>query len=89
MSKRLVLSAFTLFLIILSIPATLPAQEWYEYLYPPIEPLRSGYLQVSDIHQLYWEVCGNEEGIPGTSMRCPVSWTLLPRTRNTHNCRAT
>ena len=33
-------------------------------LYPPIEPLRSGYLQVSDRHELYWEVCGNPEGIP-------------------------
>ncbi len=33
-------------------------------LYPPIEPLRSGYLKVSKIHQLYWEVCGNEKGQP-------------------------
>jgi proline iminopeptidase len=33
-------------------------------LYPPIEPLRSGYLRVSPMHELYWEVCGNPSGIP-------------------------
>ncbi len=33
-------------------------------LYPPIEPLRSGYLRVSPVHELYWEVCGNPAGIP-------------------------
>ena len=33
-------------------------------LYPEIEPIRSGHLDVSDLHSLYWEVCGNENGIP-------------------------
>jgi proline iminopeptidase len=33
-------------------------------LYPEIEPLRSGHLQVSDLHELYWETVGNPEGIP-------------------------
>lgn len=33
-------------------------------LYPPIEPYMSGYLQVSDIHTLYYEQCGNKEGYP-------------------------
>lgn len=33
-------------------------------LFPPIEPLRSGFLGVSDLHELYWEVCGNEQGAP-------------------------
>ena len=33
-------------------------------LYPPIEPLRTGYLAVSDEHELYWEVSGNPDGIP-------------------------
>jgi proline iminopeptidase len=40
------------------------AQENQSPLYPEIEPLRSGYLQVSDLHKIYWEVCGDEEGIP-------------------------
>jgi proline iminopeptidase len=33
-------------------------------LYPEIEPLRSGYLQVSELHELYWEVVGNPDGMP-------------------------
>lgn len=33
-------------------------------LYPEIEPHRSGWLQVSDLHQLYWEESGNPEGVP-------------------------
>jgi proline iminopeptidase len=33
-------------------------------LYPPIEPYRSGMLDVGDGHQVYWELCGNPEGKP-------------------------
>ncbi|MCP4654057.1 MAG: prolyl aminopeptidase [bacterium] len=33
-------------------------------LFPEIEPIRSGYLRVSDLHEIYWEVCGNPEGVP-------------------------
>jgi len=33
-------------------------------LYQPIEPYDSGYLKVSDIHQLYYEQCGNPKGKP-------------------------
>jgi len=33
-------------------------------LYPPIEPYRSGHLDVGDGHSLYWEQCGNPEGKP-------------------------
>lgn len=33
-------------------------------LYPPIEPYRSGYLPVDDVHTLYWEECGNPQGVP-------------------------
>jgi len=32
--------------------------------YPPIEPNRSGYLQVSKIHSIYWEESGNPKGRP-------------------------
>jgi proline iminopeptidase len=32
--------------------------------HPPIEPYRSGRLQVDEIHELYWEACGNPHGIP-------------------------
>ena len=33
-------------------------------LYPPIEPYKSGRLDVGDGHSLYWELCGNPEGTP-------------------------
>ena len=33
-------------------------------LWPEIEPFNTGYLQVSDIHEIYYELCGNPEGKP-------------------------
>jgi proline iminopeptidase len=33
-------------------------------IFPPIDPYHTGYLQVDDIHSLYWEQCGNPEGAP-------------------------
>jgi proline iminopeptidase len=33
-------------------------------LYPPIEPYDSGYLQVSELHRVYYEQCGNPRGKP-------------------------
>lgn len=33
-------------------------------LFPEIEPYRTGTLQVDDIHTLYWEECGNPDGMP-------------------------
>lgn len=32
--------------------------------YPPIEPYESGMLDVGDDHRIYWEACGNPDGIP-------------------------
>lgn len=32
--------------------------------YPPIEPYNKGFLKVSDIHNIYWEECGNPNGKP-------------------------
>jgi hypothetical protein len=33
-------------------------------LYPALEPFRHGYLRVSDIHEIYYEECGNPAGKP-------------------------
>ena len=33
-------------------------------LYPPVAPYNSGYLRVSDVHELYFEECGNPQGKP-------------------------
>ena len=32
--------------------------------FPPIEPYDSGMLDVGDGHRMYWECCGNPDGIP-------------------------
>jgi proline iminopeptidase len=33
-------------------------------LWPPIEPYETGYLKVSDLHEIYYELCGNPKGKP-------------------------
>src|ERR1700733_1624620 len=33
-------------------------------LFPPLEPYAKGMLRADDIHTLYWEECGNPEGVP-------------------------
>lgn len=33
-------------------------------LHPPCEPRACGRLRVDDLHELYWEECGNPDGIP-------------------------
>lgn len=32
-------------------------------IYPPIEPYRTGRLPVDAVHTLYWEECGNPNGV--------------------------
>ena len=41
-------------------PAAAPRRE----LYPAIEPFKHGYLRVSDVHEIYYEECGNPAGKP-------------------------
>ena len=50
-------------------------------LYPPIEPHASGYLAVDDIHTLYWEVCGNPQGVPVLFLHGGPGAGLSPRHR--------
>jgi proline iminopeptidase len=35
-----------------------------ENFFAPIEPFRTGVLAVDDIHELYWEECGDPDGVP-------------------------
>ena len=35
-----------------------------EHFFPDIEPFETGTLKVDEIHELYWEQCGNPEGEP-------------------------
>lgn len=33
-------------------------------LYPDIEPYQTGYLKLDELHEMYWEECGNPNGVP-------------------------
>jgi len=35
-----------------------------EELYPAIEPTQTGQLNLDGLHQMYWEECGNPDGVP-------------------------
>ncbi|MDX2028984.1 MAG: prolyl aminopeptidase [Alphaproteobacteria bacterium] len=44
-------------------PASAPSSGLRDF-FPPIEPHAKGMLQVDDLHNLYWEECGNPKGVP-------------------------
>lgn len=44
--------------------ATTSSAEFRRTLYPPCDAHRSGYLRVSPLHELYYEVAGNPRGVP-------------------------
>jgi len=50
-------------------------------VYPPIEPYRSGKLPVDDLHTLYWEECGNPDGVPVLFLHGGPGSGLSPRHR--------
>lgn len=50
-------------------------------LYPEIEPFDSGFLQVSEIHQIYYERCGNADGIPVVFLHGGPGGGLVPMYR--------
>ena len=50
-------------------------------LYPEIEPFDSGMLEVSDIHTIYWERCGNPDGIPVVFLHGGPGGGLIPMYR--------
>ncbi len=50
-------------------------------LYPAIEPYRSGRLQVDDLHTLYWEECGNPNGVPALFLHGGPGAGLSPKHR--------
>ncbi|HJV72785.1 MAG TPA: prolyl aminopeptidase [Noviherbaspirillum sp.] len=54
-------------------------------LFPPIEPYRHGMLPLDDIHTLYWEECGNPEGMPVLFLHGGPGGGLSPRHRRFFN----
>jgi proline iminopeptidase len=52
-------------LIILLVSCATPEPERTETgLWPQIEPFETGHLKVSDLHEIYYELSGNRDGIP-------------------------
>jgi proline iminopeptidase len=55
------------------------------YLWPETKPFHSGYLQVSDIHQIYYEVSGNPQGKPIFFLHGGPGASSTPRMRQYAN----
>ncbi len=66
MNRIILRISFLLILIsVLSLNCTNDSGSKHEIkLWSEIEPFQSGYLKVSDIHEIYYELCGNPEGKP-------------------------
>ena len=54
-------------------------------LFPPIEPYRSGRLAVDNLHTLYWEECGNPQGVPVLFLHGGPGAGLSPKHRQFFN----
>jgi len=46
------------------VPRTPASAAGRRKLYPPLEPYCTGHLQVSPLHEIYFEECGNPSGKP-------------------------
>jgi len=47
-------------------------------LYEPIEPYQHSYLKVSDTHNIYYEQCGNPDGVPAVFLHGGPGAGLIP-----------
>jgi proline iminopeptidase len=56
-------------------------------LYPPVEPYRAGFLQVSDVHRLYYEESGNPRGKPAVFLHGGPGGATDPKMRRFFNPR--
>jgi proline iminopeptidase len=54
-------------------------------LYAPIEPYDTGRLTVSDIHEIYYEQCGNPKGKPVVFLHGGPGGGLMPEYRQFHD----
>ncbi|MFC4160542.1 prolyl aminopeptidase [Chitinimonas lacunae] len=50
-------------------------------LYPPLEPNRSGMLAVDALHTMYWEECGNPNGVPVVFLHGGPGFGASPQSR--------
>ena len=54
-------------------------------LYPAIEPYDTGRLKVSDVHEIYYEQCGNPKGKPVVFLHGGPGGGLVPEYRQFHD----
>lgn len=54
-------------------------------MYPPSEPYQTGYLSVGDGHELYYEQCGNAQGIPAVFLHGGPGAGFVPDARRLFN----
>jgi proline iminopeptidase len=54
-------------------------------LFPPIEPYQHGLLKLDDIHTMYWEECGNPDGVPVLFLHGGPGGGLSPKHRRLFN----
>lgn len=54
-------------------------------LFAPIEPFKTGYLKVSPLHEIYYELCGNPEGKPVMVLHGGPGYGSYPRLRQYFN----
>ncbi|MGH3152959.1 MAG: prolyl aminopeptidase [Streptosporangiaceae bacterium] len=57
-------------------------------LYPPIEPYRSGLLEVGDGQEIWWEECGNPDGLPLLVVHGGPGGGCVPDHRRAYDPRA-
>ncbi len=50
-------------------------------LYPPIKPYNSGFLRVSELHEIHFEECGNRQGKPAVFLHGGPGGGLDPKMR--------
>lgn len=62
--KALFLVKFTILIFLCSCNRTQDKQKITSGLWSPVEPYKTGFLKVSEIHELYYELCGNPKGKP-------------------------
>src|SRR5256886_10203476 len=53
-------------------------------LYPAIEPFNTSLLKVSDLHEVYYEQCGNPKGKPVVFLHGGPGGGLVPEYRQVH-----
>ena len=66
----------------------LPARDKKEkttVLFPQIEPFKTGYLKVSPLHEIYYELCGNPKGKPVMVLHGGPGYGSYPRLRQYFN----